>query len=72
MDGTITHRPIQTQTQAQVQIVERRDRLVYGSITWTWCSRHLDRTRHVYRPGTPHPLTCLECHPEADPEKEQG
>lgn len=41
-----------------------------GDIVWTWCSQSGDRERHIYRPGTIKPLTCLHCHPELDPEKE--
>jgi hypothetical protein len=43
------------------------ERLTSGAITWTWCRAHMVRTLHVFRPGTPRPLMCLECHPEADP-----
>jgi hypothetical protein len=54
----------------QTQFVERRDRLTSGAITWTWCSLHMTRTRHIYLPGTPKPLTCLECEPDKEPRKE--
>lgn len=32
-----------------------------GEVTWTWCSRHMDRTSHVY---TGNKLICIECHPD--------
>ena len=41
-----------------------------GEVTYTWCSKHLDRTRHLW---TGHKLICLEagCHPELDPDLEK-
>ena len=42
-----------------------------GDVTLTWCRVHMDRTEHLYRPGTKRPMTCLECHPELDPRKAQ-
>lgn len=32
-----------------------------GDIVWTWCSKHMDRTSHVY---TGNKLICIECHPD--------
>jgi hypothetical protein len=42
----------------------------YGDIVWTWCSKHITRTDHIYKPYTPAGeafrfYTCLECYPEA-------
>ena len=43
-------------------------------ITWTYCSKHMGRTEHLW---TGHKLVCLACHPdqkpkEANPEQAQG
>jgi hypothetical protein len=40
-----------------------------GDITPTWCGLHMDRTDHLYRPGTKTPLTCLDCFPNLDPRR---
>lgn len=37
-----------------------------GDVVWTWCSKHWDRTDHIW---TGHKLVCLACHPEADPRR---
>jgi len=39
-----------------------------GDTAWTWCSRHMDRTNHIW---TGSKMICLECHPEFTP-KERG
>jgi hypothetical protein len=52
--------------------VTNGERLHPGSITRAWCRAHMVRTLHVFRPGTPRPLTCLECHPEADPARAEN
>ena len=38
-----------------------------GDIRMTWCSRHWDRTDHLW---TGYQLICLLCHPERDPRRE--
>lgn len=38
-----------------------------GDIVLTWCSRHMERTSHVYTPGGVAKLVCLDCHPEYRP-----
>lgn len=32
-----------------------------GDVIWTWCSKHMDRTTHLW---DGHKLICVECHPE--------
>lgn len=36
-----------------------RNRLRSGDHVWTWCSRAMDRTDHLYQPGQMPPLKCL-------------
>jgi hypothetical protein len=42
-------------------------RIKPGDVTQSWCSRHWDRTDHLW---TGHLLICLDCHPELKPESE--
>lgn len=50
------------------------EKLTEGQIINSWCSKHQGEsgkgksTRHLWQSVR---LVCLECHPEADPEKEQ-
>ena len=46
--------------------VKRKDELVDGDITWTWCRRHEERTEHVW---TGHKLICLICFPSKRPKE---
>lgn len=49
--------------------LERRyplTRLRPGDTVWTWCSRHMDRTNHIW---TGNKLICLECQPEMKPKE---
>jgi hypothetical protein len=34
-----------------------------GDVSWSWCSKQMDRTEHLY---DGHRLWCLACHPEKD------
>ena len=45
-------------------------KLEEGDITWTWCSRHIRRTLHIWNG---YKLICIErgCHPELDPEAQE-
>ena len=42
--------------------------LHYGDVIWSWCSRCMDRTDHIYKPTLMDfhfsYLICLSCHPE--------
>ena len=38
-----------------------------GDITETWCSKHFERTDHLW---TGYKLVCLDCHPELKPAEE--
>ena len=39
-----------------------------GDVTVSWCSKHWDRTDHLY---TGNRLICLECYPEYKPTFEE-
>jgi len=64
--GTAQH-SAQAQRTDPPLAVKRFVELHPGDITYTWCSRHMDRTAHVYQPDKMRKLSCLECHPEDDP-----
>ena len=40
-----------------------------GEVTWTWCSKHMDRTAHMYTGST---LYCMECYPNGKQDQEKG
>ena len=40
-----------------------------GEITWTWFSKNMDRTPHMYTGST---LYCMECYPNGKPDQEKG
>ncbi len=42
----------------------QRQRIRPGDVVWTWCSKHMTQTDHVW---DGHKLWCLECHVEKRP-----
>jgi len=48
--------------------VKRKDELVVGDVTWTWCRRHQERTEHLW---TGHELVCLDCWPSKRPKEQK-
>ena len=44
-----------------------------GDVFLSWCHVHGPDTRFIFNPGKQqHPMMCLLCHPELDPEKKES